>query len=179
MVLNKKTLDNYDGINDMLKETLNTVLRALKLSPSEKRQLLTTLLIKYETYLKKLYYLINGKEVPAKEEGKNATLANAIFAIPSLKNLMYSTTPAYKAFSERLNILRDLRNTESHGSISISEKEIDAAVHVVIDMYLFVTATNITELEMSGHYPDVADMVSINKTFVQDENIGMAADPLL
>jgi type I restriction enzyme R subunit len=72
-----------------------------------------------------------------------------------------------------------LRNTESHGSISISEKEIDAAVHVVIDMYLFVTATNITELEMSGHYPDVADMVSINKTFVQDENIGMAADPLL
>ena len=177
MVLNKKTLDNYDGINEMLKDTLNTLLRALKLSPSEKRQLLTTLLIKYETYLKKLYYLIKGKEVPAKEEGKNATLANAIFAIPSLKNLMYSTTPAYKVFNEKLNILRDLRNTESHGSISISEEEIDAAIHVVIDMYLFVTATNITELEMSGHYPDIADMVNINKMFVQEDNVGMAADP--
>ena len=70
-----------------------------------------------------------------------------------------------------------MRNTESHGSISISEEEIDAAIHVVIDMYLFVTATNITELEMSGHYPDIADMVNINKMFVQEDNGGMAAEP--
>ena len=145
--------------------------------------MLTTLLMKYETYLKKLYYLVNGKEVPAKEEGKNATLANAIFAIPSLKNLMYSTIPAYKVFNERLNILRNLRNTESHGTISISEKEIDAAIHVVIDMYLFVTATNITELEMSGHYPDVethASLISMpDDSTINQSDYGMAADPLL
>ena len=181
MVLGKKTLESYDGIDEMVKDALNTLCRAQKLKPVEKRQYLTTLLIKYETYLKKLYYLIHGKEVPVQEEGQSATLANAIFAIPSLKGLKFNPNPAYKAFYDRLNILRDLRNTESHGSITVSEGEIDAAIRVVIDMYLYVTASNITELEMAGHYPveeETASVISMNDNAEQETEYKNAADPV-
>jgi len=179
MVLNTKSIDTLDGIDDIVKDSLNMICRAENMKPVEKRQHLTTLLVKYETYLKKLYYLINGEEVPAQEEGRSATLSNAIFAIPSLKELKDSINPAYKEFNDKLQILRDLRNTESHGSINISEGEVDAALRVVIDMYLYVTATNILDLEMAGHYPieeETASIVSIQEK--KEEQYLSAADPL-
>lgn len=51
-------------------------------------------------------------------------------------------------------MVRQLRNEESHGSINISEQEVDAALRIVIDMYLFVTGMNITELETAGYDAD-------------------------
>ena len=51
-------------------------------------------------------------------------------------------------------MVRQLRNEESHGSIHISEQEVDAALRIVIDMYLFVTGMNITELEAAGYDAD-------------------------
>ncbi len=176
MVLNTKSIDTLDGMDDIVKDSLNMVCRAESMKPVEKRQHLTTLLVKYETYLKKLYYLINGKEVPAKEEGMNATLANAIFAIDSLRELKDSINPAYKDFSDKLQLLRDLRNTESHGSITISENEVDAALRVVVDMYLFVTATNILELEMAGHYPIEEETASIKSMYEKTEDYQAAAE---
>jgi type I restriction enzyme R subunit len=115
--------------------------------------------------------------VPAQQEGLSATLSNAIFAIPSLHDLKDSINPAYKEFSEKLQLLRDLRNTESHGSINISEEMIDAAIRVVIDMYLYVTATNILDLEMAGYYPVEEETATI-KPIAKEESIDfpMAAD---
>ncbi len=101
--------------------------------------------------MKKLYYLINNKELENKDPGKNATLSSAIFGFSSLRNLKYTTNEGLKEFNERLDIVRQLRNQEAHGSVDVTEKEVDAAIKVVIDMYLFVVGTNITELEMAGH----------------------------
>jgi len=176
MVLNTPSTENLDGIDDLLKDALNMVCRAECLKSVEKRQYLTTLLIKYETYLKKLYYMMHGKEVPVRDGEQSATLSNAIFAIPSLKNLKFSTLSAYKQFGDYLNILRDLRNTESHGSIKISENEIDTALRIVVDMYLFVTATNITELEMAGHYADIAQPASLIPIRTESNKINSLAE---
>ena len=120
--------------------------------------------------------MMHGKEVPVRDGEQSATLSNAIFAIPSLKSLKFSTLPAYKQFDSYLNILRDLRNTESHGSIKISENEIDAALRIVVDMYLFVTATNITELEMAGHYADIAQPASLIPIRTESNKINSLAE---
>lgn len=180
MVLNTKSIDKLDGIDDIVKDSLNMVCRAENMKPVEKRQHLTTLLVKYETYLKKLYYLINGKELSSQEEGRSATLSHAILAIPSLEELRDSINPVYKAFGDKLQLLRDLRNTESHGSINISEQEVDAALRIVVDMYLFVTATNILELEMAGHYPmeeETASILDMQQRRDDEENSVIAAEP--
>ena len=107
--------------------------------------------MRYEVYLKKLYYLIHKKEIPAREDSQGATLSNAVFAFPALRGLKNNPMPAYQEFSQRLIMLRQLRNDESHGSMNMTEQEVDAAIRIVIDMYLFVTGMNITELETAGY----------------------------
>lgn len=159
MVLSKPSNQSLDGINELLKNTLNMLYMAEGLTLADKRQYLTTLLIKFESYLKKLYFLIHGTDVPTREEGQNATLSNAIFAFDSLRSLKNSTDPAYHAFWQRLDIVRDLRNRESHGTLDISESEVNAAIHATITMYLFSTATNITDLEAAGHYAEETEYI--------------------
>ena len=151
MVLNTTSLPGLDGMDNVVKESLNIVCMAEGLTLTDKRMHLDMLLIRYEVYLKKLYYLIHGKELQSKEEGQDATLSNAIFAFPALRGLKNNPHPAYQKFYQRLAMVRKLRNAESHGGIHISEQETDAALRIVIDMYLFVTGMNITELEAAGY----------------------------
>lgn len=149
-VLNTQSLESLDGMDSLVKESLNILCVAEHITINEKRMHLTQLLMKYEVFLKKLYYLINNKELENKDPDKPATLSSAIFGISSLRNLKYTTNDGLKEFNDRLDIVRRLRNEEAHGSIDVTEKEVDAAIRVVIDMYLFAVGTNITELEMSG-----------------------------
>ena len=141
-VLNTESLNSLDGVDSIVKESLNMLCMAEGLPANEKRMHLNQLLMKYEAFLKKLYYLINHKELEGKEPGKDATLSSAIFGIPSLKKLKYSEDPEVRAFSDRLDILRQLRNDEAHGSYIATEQEVEAAIGIVIDMYLYVAGTN-------------------------------------
>ena len=79
------------------------------------------------------------------------TRNRVIFGIPSLKSLKHSEDPDIKEFSDKLDILRQLRNDEAHESADASEQEINAAIEIVIDMYLYSVGTNITELESNGY----------------------------
>ncbi len=154
MVLNTPSLPTLDGMDSVVKESLNMVCMAEGLSLSDKRMHLDMLLMRYEVYLKKLYYLIHKEEIPAREEGQGATLSNAVFAFPALRGLKNNPMPVYQEFSQRLTILRQLRNDESHGSMNMTEQEVDTALHIVIDMYLFVTGMNIAKLEAAGYGVD-------------------------
>lgn len=161
MVLNTPSLPTLDGMDSVVRESLNMVCMAEGLSLTDKRMHLDMLLMRYEVYLKKLYYLIHGEELPAREEGQGVTLANAIFAFPALRGLKNNSNPAFQEFYQRLVMVRQLRNEESHGSIHISEQEMDAALRIVIDMYLFVTGMNITELESAGYDAEQRDATVI------------------
>lgn len=171
MVLNTPSLPNLDGMDSMVKESLNMVCMAEGLSLSDKRMHLDMLLMRYEVYLKKLYYLIHKEEIPAREDSQGATLSNAVFAFPALRGLKNNPMPAYQEFSQRLIMLRQLRNDESHGSMNMTEQEVDAAIRIVIDMYLFVTGMNITELETAGYdaYKTPQEPVAIQIHSYNDE----------
>ena len=153
MVLNVPTKEELDGMGDMVKESLNMVCRAENMTLTEKRMHFNVLLMRYEVFLKKLYYLTHGKDVE-NEDGTKVTLGNAIYAIPSLRKLKYKDDAGYPAFYEYLTMVRKLRNDEAHGAVVVGEQELEAATRIVIDMYLFAVATNITELEMEGFYPE-------------------------
>ena len=180
MVLDTPSLSSLDGMDSVVKESLNMVCMAEGLSLIDKRMYLDMLLMRYEVYLKKLYYLIHGEELPAKEEGQGATLSNAIFAFPALRGLKNNPNPAFQEFCQRLTMVRQLRNEESHGSIHISEQEVDAALRIVIDMYLFVTGMNITELEAAGYDAEQRDATVISLHRYEDVEFGpqMAAEDI-
>jgi len=179
MVLNTPSLKDLDGMDNVIKESLNMVCMAEGLSLTEKRMHMNMLLIRYEVYLKKLYYLIHGEEIQSREEGQGTTLSNAIFAFSALIGLRNNPHPAFQEFYQRLELLRDLRNNESHRSIELTEQEVDLAIHILIDMYLFITGSNITELEAAGY--DAANVHPIipysePQEDEGDDSYGMAAE---
>lgn len=152
MVLNTTTLPQLDGMDSMVKESLNMVITAEGLSITDKRMHLDNLLLKYEVFLKKMYYMISGKELANRDETKGATLSDAVFAFDSLRRLKYDKRPEYQEFFTRLELVRRLRNDEAHSSAAVTEEEVDLAISMTIDMYLYSIGTNITELEEAGFF---------------------------
>ena len=149
-VLNTTSIPKLDGINDLLKEGLNNLFTDPHPNAMMRYSLFNSLVQKYESYLKKLYYLINDDEVEGRD-GKEATLSNAIHAFRCLWDLRYAADEDGKKFSAYLQMLRDWRNEEAHNAPVNTEAEVDAAVKVVVALYLYVTASSITGLETAGH----------------------------
>ena len=125
--------------------------------------------------LKKLYYLIHNEEIEG-QDGKSATLANAIHAFSCLWNLKNAKSDEAKKYSEYLQKVRDWRNDNTHNAPTTSEKEIDEAIQVVVAMYLYVTGNSITDLEMAGFDVESATIKPIRS---EDRVYPKAADPLI
>ena len=99
--------------------------------------------VKFEVYLKKLYYMVHSEEIQPTEEGKKVTLANCIFAFPWLKRLKWSTKETEKTLSSYLDIIRNNRNTSdgngAHSSYLLTEKQLDDNIKAFVTLYLYVT----------------------------------------
>lgn len=147
-ILNKVSIPKLDGIDSLLKEALNNIFANPNITPIVKFSFFNLLVQKYEAFLKKLYYLINGEEVLGRE-GKEPALADSIHAFTCLWNLKYATDDDGKKFSSYLQMLRDWRNEEAHNAPCSPDAEVDAAIKVVVALYLYVTAYSITDLEMA------------------------------
>ncbi len=147
-VLNQVSLPTLDGVNELIKHNLNNIFTNDQIRMVDKVQCFNSLVTKYEAYLKKLYYLIHNEELEGKD-GKSPSLADAIHAFNCLWNLKHGTSDEARKYSDYLQKLRDWRNDESHNAPIATEAEIDAALQVVIAMYLYVTGNSITDLEMA------------------------------
>lgn len=160
-VIKAFSLEKYNGLTDTI---LNSMFK-LYCSPNtltlaEKRIYLKALVTGYESYLKKLYYIINGTEVTDRNgDVEHAALSNALYSL-RLNKLQYSDRSVDQKFAQYVDILVNLRNDENHQAKSLDAKEVQLGIHVVTTMFLFVTLKNITELETVG---DKFDDQHINK----------------
>ena len=149
-VLNAESIPQLDGINELVKDTLNQVYTSPSLRLVDKRRNFNQLITKYEAFLKKLYYLINAKEMEGRY-GTDSSLADALFAFRSLWGLRNNPLPEYKKFADYMSMVRQWRNDESHLAPSASENEVERATTILVAMYLYVTGWSITELEEAGY----------------------------
>ena len=150
LVLNTESISKLDGVDGQLKQAFNNIYCNPKLDQVGRQAFFSQLVQKYEAFLKKLYYLINNKELEGRE-GKAATLADAIHAFRCLWDLKYDATDTGKRFASYLQMLRDWRNEEAHNAPTSNEEEINAGIKVSVAMYLYVVAFSITDLEMAGY----------------------------
>lgn len=136
--LNEVSIPQLDGVDGLIKTALNNVYANTTLGLLEKRTYFNSLVAKYEAYLKKLYYLINEDDVPRNPNtpDKAPGLSECIFAFPCLKSLRYSTDEIEQIFSNYLDLVRQWRNDEVHLSPNATVEEINAALKVVVSMYL-------------------------------------------
>lgn len=117
----------------------------------DRRRHFNTILTKFETYLKKLYWLIHGKELRnTRDPEKTPSLADCIFAFEELKSLKFKERKKYQRMYGYLDTMRNLRNDESHVTPDASEEEIITSSRIVTTLYIYITAHSITDLEMSG-----------------------------
>ena len=140
-----------NGANDLLINSFNHLLCNERLTELDRRAHFNTLVGKFEPFLKKLYYLINNRELTTREgSADSTTFADCIFGHELLRRLKHTTDARYYRFRDYLEKVRGWRNDEAHSAPEIPDAELREAVHVLVTMYAYVIAHSITDLEMNG-----------------------------
>lgn len=146
-VLNVQSTSSIDGANELLLDSFNRLycLEGMKLV--DKRRHFNTIVTKYEVFLKKVYYLLNGEEmVNRRDENSMPTFINCILSLGCLRGLRNNPDGRYHKFYDYLELVKQWRNSESHTAPDASMKELDSAIHVVSTMYLWVISQNMKAL---------------------------------
>lgn len=94
------------------------------------------------------------KKILAAYLNEEVTWSNVIHGIEPLWQLKYSQEEGKQELYQWLLIVKEWRNSESHISPTASEKEINAAISIILTMYCYATGACITELECNGHEID-------------------------
>ncbi len=149
-VIDAKSIPSLDGVGLFLHSAFDNLYKE-GATIVEKFVAFNLLCTKFEAYLKKLYYLMNGEEVPPREPGQEVTWSNVIHGIEPLWQLKYSADEGKQQLHQWLLIVKEWRNSESHISPTASETEINGAISVILTMYCYATGSCITELECNGH----------------------------
>ena len=146
-VLNVQSTSSIDGANELLLDSFNRLycLEGMKLV--DKRRHFNTIVTKYEVFLKKVYYLLNGEEmVNRKDENSMPTFINCILSLGCLRGLRNNPDGRYHKFYDYLELVKQWRNSESHTAPDASMKELNSAIHVVSTIYLWVISQNMKAL---------------------------------
>ena len=143
---------SVDGVGFDVYKAMDELFGRKKVNIIDKHVHSGNLSVKFEVYLKKLYYMLHGEEIKPTEEGKKVTLANCIFAFPCLKNLRWSTKETEQKLSGYLDIIRNNRNTDegngAHASYLLTESQLDSNIKAFVTLYMYVTGMCYNKLKM-------------------------------
>ena len=153
-VLNQTSIPSLDGIDLYVKNDLNDIYANPNVRMVDKVRGFNSLVTKYEVYLKKLYYLINNEEM-SNDDGRPVTLGNAVHYMHPLRTLRNAfnhdnfSSDEQRKYAQYLNMVTTWRNDQAHTAPTTSEQEINAALNIVVAMYLYATGVSITDLEIA------------------------------
>lgn len=150
-IFTAQTIASVDGIGADLYKAMDELYGRKKVNIIDKHVHSGILSVKFEVFLKKVYYMVHGVEVPSNEVGKAVTLANCIFALPCLKNLKHNHTEVGKRLSGYLDTIRQNRNTNdgngAHASYLSSESVLDSNNQAFLTLYIYVVGQNSSALK--------------------------------
>jgi hypothetical protein len=149
-VIDKETnKESFGDVGVMLNRALTNIYKE-NATFVDKRVAFHILTTQYETYLKKLYYLVKGEEVKPEVAGGDVTWKNVIYGLHRLWDLKYSPNLTKKKLSDWLENVKGWRNNEAHGSYTISEQDLDKNIKIVLTMYCYAAGAYIIELKSTG-----------------------------
>lgn len=151
-ILTIDTIPSVDGVGVDLYKAIDELYGRKKVKVVDKHVHCGNLSVKFEVYLKKLFYMVHGYEVQPRKEGENVTLMTCINAFECLKTLRtYPEDRVEHKLSEYLKALRDNRNTDegngAHSSYRQSEPQLDSNIKMFMTLYLYVTGMCLDNLK--------------------------------
>ncbi len=164
-VIAAPTLESLDGANDVLQNAFNRLYCSKrKVLLIDKKQHFRSLVMLFEVFLKKLYFLEKGEEMQNTREGAydatKTTFKDAVWHTPCLKALLHPKSEEQEKYGKFLEMVTTWRNDNSHLAPSAKEADFDASIRVITVLYLYVIANNITELEMADFIPISENMLA-------------------
>lgn len=142
-ILNIETIASVDGIGLDLYKAVDELFGRRQVNIIDKHVHSGNLSVKFEVFLKKIYYMLHGEELPPSGDSDKVTLATCIFAFSCLRNLRYSHRETDQRLSGYLNLMRNNRNTSdgngAHASYLLTEAQLDAHIKAFLTLYLYVT----------------------------------------
>ncbi|MBO5466231.1 MAG: HsdR family type I site-specific deoxyribonuclease [Prevotella sp.] len=150
-ILATNTIPSVDGVGLDVYKAMDELFRRKKVEFVDKHVNSGNLSVKFEVFLKKIYYMLHGEEIKPQHEGERVTLANCIFAFPCLKRLKWSTKETEKKLSGYLDVIRNNRNTSdgngAHSSYLLTEQQLDDNIKAFTTLYLYVTGMSLNEMK--------------------------------
>lgn len=150
-ILATQTIPSVDGVGLDVYKAMNELCGRKVVNFIDKHVNSGNLSVKFEVFLKKIYYMLYGEEIKPQNEGDKITLANCIFAFPCLKNLRWSTKETEHKLSGYLDIIRNNRNSNdgngAHSSYALSEEQLDKNIKAFVTLYLYVTGMCLEKLK--------------------------------
>ena len=151
-ILTTNTIPSVDGVGLDIYKAMDELFGRKNVNIIDKHVHSGNLSVKFEVFLKKIYYMLRGEEIPPSKEGQNVTLATCIFAFPCLKKLRLSAKETEKKLSEYLDVIRNNRNTSegngAHASYLLTEAQLDSNIRAFTTLYLYVTGMSLNDLKM-------------------------------
>lgn len=147
-IFNATTIENLDGLNEVVKETFNNLYRADN-RDIDLQMYFQTLVTKYEAFLRKIYYMREGKELVS---DKNSTgLVNVVYQFPEIQRLYKNQDPKLANFSTYYNLFYQWRNDQAHQAPILKSEELSPALHAIAAMYVYSAMVNATDMEIAGY----------------------------
>ena len=150
-ILTIHTIPSVDGVGLDLYKAIDELFGRKKVNIIDKHVNSGNLSVKFEVFLKKIYYMVHGEELRGSSANDKVTLSNCILAFDSLKRLRYSTRETEQKLSGYLNIIRNNRNTTegngAHASYLLTEAQLDEHIKAFTTLYIYVTGMCYEELK--------------------------------
>lgn len=172
-VLNASSIAKYENLCNRVLGSFYPLFCPIEIiSSKDEQQHLTTLAISFESYLKKMYWLITGREVVTKDgNAESASLSNAIFFLRKLGSLRDQDSAEKRVFYRHLEMLKEYGNFERHRSEVFSLDTISKLRKAIPAMYVYAALRYASELESvegSG--------LGLSRHVVADQYLGRAAE---
>lgn len=136
-LLNRESIDDLDGLNESIPDALNKYFFA-KNNPVSLKSLFKSLLLDLEAYLRKICYLRSGL-IFDQYQG----YVDVVKEIPDFNKLYYTRDSRLSAFKSFYLNVYNWRNKNAHAAPKLKDNEVDGAIYLVLNMYLYATMVSL------------------------------------
>lgn len=155
-VVNIPSVNHFDGIAFDMFDSFDELFARSEVTFVKKHVCSGNLIVKFEVFLKKMYYLLNGREAEPTGDEYEVTLVPIIRRFDCLKQLRTSAKEKERKLYEMLENVKSWRSTASgngaHFAMFLPDEALDKAIESIVTLYIYVTGMCLKQLK--ERYPN-------------------------